>query len=98
MIFGFDFTDMEYKKLEHKVCSPLHGRFESVETAMDMCNHDVQCKGVYDSGCNDSLNHVSLCYVGFNYSDSSFGNCVYDKKGIQNVLLWNTKTFKMRIS
>ena len=74
---------MEYAKWEGKHCNNWYGIFENVSLAKDSCKRDVQCKGVMDDDCDDTLNGASLCPVGFDYVDDS-SDCVYNKKGVQN--------------
>ena len=77
---------MEYVKLDGQRCRDEYGEFVNVSFAKESCKGDVQCKGVWDAGCDDSLNNVYLCFVGIDYEDSS-SNCVYDKKGIPELSL-----------
>ena len=78
---------MDYVQLEVTTCqTSSYGQYENVDSAKESCKRDVQCKGVWDIGCDDSLNSAHLCWIGFDYVDDS-ARCVYDKKDIPEFLL-----------
>ena len=78
-----------YNKLENKYChgTVMEGNYSSVQDAKAACSLDSNCEGVYDDGCDESLNDVYLCSfeskIRFGY-DLLTGkySCVYGKTGI----------------
>ena len=61
------------------------GYFYNLTSAEQYCSHDVRCKGIYDNDC--SGDYFYICEIGLDYEDSSKGDCVYDKRGIQKYLI-----------
>ena len=55
--------------------------FEDIKSAMSSCDHDSQCQGVWDRGCEEKPNEVFKCYVGYDYHGTTATNCIYDKIG-----------------
>ena len=75
-----NFTDVEFQKIENKLCSYHYEAFNDTKSAEESCRRDSSCKGVYDWGCDESPDEVYLCKVGYEYAHWT-GDCIYDKKG-----------------
>jgi len=68
-----------FEKLELTHCTNhKYGEFSNVEEAKNSCIRDANCKGVYDYQCDESIDDVYLCMVGYDY-ETSQSSCVYDK-------------------
>ena len=75
-------TDVDFQKIEGKSCD--YGYYETlnnITSAKERCRRDSRCKGVWDNGCDESTDDVYLCMVEYEYDDSIWGDCIYDKKG-----------------
>ena len=78
---------MEYNKIEGLSCEWIYGdhgylmsTINSLEIAKEKCTRDNYCDGVHDYGCNGK--ELKLCAKGTRLLNSSYGGCVFDKKGI----------------
>ena len=70
-------------KLEDTHCSNnRYGVFANVEDAKVECRRSSSCKAVYDNFCDNSVQDVYLCPVGYDYETSNRGSCVYEKLGL----------------
>ena len=84
-------ADDKYVKMKDTFCTPIsdsffeYVSFSSFTSAKNECSRNSSCKGVLDRGCdgNDyNFKRFYLCKIAHDYTDSEYGNCVYDKKGM----------------
>ena len=67
-----------YKKLSLKHCNTnKYGSYTTLNLAKLACLSDANCRGVYDTGCNDK-DEYTLC-DGSRGFDKSGSSCVYEK-------------------
>ena len=79
------FTKIEGKHCYRKELEELPKReyFEELQSAKEHCHVSGLCEGVWDEYCDDN-GPFRLCYLeyyGYEYGDSSQGDCVYNKTG-----------------
>ena len=88
-IFRFKFKSfllskaVEFTKIEGKYCVDRYEYFEELQSAKKHCQVSGLCQGVWDEYCDDN-GPFRLCYLeyfGYEYEDSTQGDCVYNKTG-----------------
>lgn len=71
-----------YVKKNQKNCySGKYGSYSTLEAAIDDCEGDSNCGGVYDQGCDAGANDIFLCASSTKVTFSGT-SCVYEKTEI----------------
>jgi len=69
-------TTWDRHKNKHCAGAELAGSYTTLNQAEAACSNNLQCAGVYDSGCN-SIGTYHICKKGTAFQRSIGGSCVY---------------------
>ena len=73
---------IRFVKLNEKHCwGGSYGSYLTLQAAIDDCEGDSNCGGVYDQGCDAGYKDIFLCESSTNYA-SSGDSCIYEKTEI----------------
>ena len=73
---------IRFVKLNETHCwGGTYGSYSTLQAAIDDCEGDSKCGGVYDHGCDAGANDIFLCESSTNYGFST-ASCIYQKTEI----------------
>ena len=71
-----------YIKLNQKQCyRGKYGTYSTLDAAINACEGDSNCGGVYDQGCDAGANDIFLCASSTKYGFAET-SCIYEKNEV----------------